>query len=398
MRHVLFEIPYLGWQVPSFGMVLVVGFLGAVWWATRRAMRSGANPDVILDCGFVALIAGIVGCRAMFVVHYWPQFAGAAANPLHLIWQIVDVRHGGMEYYGGFLFSTLAVLVYLGLWKRVSVRWYLDIIAPSVMLGLAVGRIGCFLNGCCFGKVCEAPWAVTFPYASAASMAQWEAGEPGAALPKELVSTDSLLGFPQLLARDSLIATDAEVSDAANRESALRARIAELEKQQAAAIDPTAQSRLKDEQARLRQQLISASARLGDLRRNMMKYNKTAAELRTLAAQHRSLPVHPTQLYSVITAGLLALLLNALYARRTRDGQVMCILLILEPITRWLLEAIRADNPIDTAGFTISQFLAMAQVMAGLVGLLVLQALSPRSRRAALWTPEQETRAAARPA
>ena len=124
---------------------------------------------------------------------------------------------------------------------------------------------------------------------------------------------------------------------------------------------------------------------------NLQKYDLTFAELRGLAESHRSLPVHPTQLYSVVTALLIALLLNALYWRRTRDGQVICTLLLIEPVSRWLLEVIRADNPVDTIGmFTISQFLAVCMTLLGLIGLLVLQRMAPRSRRAVPWEPPPE--------
>ena len=101
--------------------------------------------------------------------------------------------------------------------------------------------------------------------------------------------------------------------------------------------------------------------------------------------------MHPTQPYSTITALLIALFLNALYWRRTRDGQVICALFLIEPLSRWMLEVVRADNPVDTLGmFTVSQFLAVCMTVAGLYGLLRLRQMPPRSWRARLWEPPDE--------
>ena len=83
-------------------------------------------------------------------------------------------------------------------------------------------------------------------------------------------------------------------------------------------------------------------------------------------------------------------MLSALYWRRTRDGQVILTLLLIEPPTRWAIELMRADQPLDTAGLTISQFLAICISLFALLGLIGLRYLPPRSPRAVLWEPEEE--------
>ena len=112
-----FRIPYFERDVPGFGLMLMIAFLMAIAWACRRTARSGGNPDVILNCGFVALIAGVVGCRTMHVVHYWNQFA-SLGNPIQIAWAIVDVSKGGLEYYGGFILSVIAVPIWLRFVER----------------------------------------------------------------------------------------------------------------------------------------------------------------------------------------------------------------------------------------------------------------------------------------
>lgn len=391
MKHIIFTIPGIGWPVPGFGLMLMAGFMLAIWWAVRRAIRSHANPDVILDCGFVAIIAGVVGCRAMYVIHYWDtQFAGRG-NLLDTIFAIVDVRRGGLEFYGGFILCVIAVPVYLRLVRKVSIRWYLDIMAPSVMVGLALGRVGCFLNGCCWGGVCDAPWAVSFPFGSPAQRAQWEKMLPGAEVPKELLVTIGP-GVTMPISRESLDASEEQVSKLNAEAKELRSKVDELK----AKGDGAAAQRKAVEQ-----DLDRNRVQFNDLRDTMQRYNLTAAQIESLAHGHRSLPVHPTQLYSTITALLIALLMNAIYWRRTRDGQVILALLAVEPMSRWLLEVIRADNPIDTVGFTISQFLAIVLTLTGILGLFALRALPPRSRLAQPWfepLPEGEEKPAAKPA
>ncbi len=391
MRHVLFEIPipYCNITVPGYGLMLMIAFILAILWAVRRAVRSGANPDVVLNLGFVAIIAGVIGCRAMFVYHYWDQFS-VETNILALLWRIVDIRQGGMEYYGGLILATVSALVWLALVERVSIRWYFDIIAPSVALGLAIGRVGCFLNGCCYGGVCEGPPGIAFPFGSPASHEQWNSGIAGGEVPKELLYLHAATGAPGLMAplsRDSLRASDERIATAQRAEDAAvealnSARSAESkapEAQRAAAKRAVQQAELRYELAR---------ADLRDIRGNMKKYGLSAAEIRAIAARNASLPVHPTQLYSTVVGLAIAGLLSAAYWRRRRDGQVICLLFLVEPLARIVLELVRVDNPKDVFGLlTISQFLALLMIALGVVGLLALQTLPPRSPRATRWAP-----------
>ena len=124
MFPTLFKLPIIGLPIRGYGMMLMIGFLGGTWWAARRAMRVKADPDFIVNLGFVALIFSIVGSRIFYVVHYWDEsFAGRGW------WSVVNVSAGGLEFYGGFIGAVLSGLVYLWL-KGKSIRLYLDIVAP----------------------------------------------------------------------------------------------------------------------------------------------------------------------------------------------------------------------------------------------------------------------------
>ena len=178
-----------GINIKMYGFCLMVGFLSAVWLAMRRAGRINVDADRVLDISFVALISGVGGARIFYVVHYWQsQFAD---HPNKLL-AIIDIRQGGLEFLGGLLGAIGAASLYMVL-KKQSIRLYLDVLAPSVMWGVAFGRVGCFFNGCCFGGICPPPeadrpqiaWAVQFPFGSSPQIRQWE--ERQTTIPAELL-------------------------------------------------------------------------------------------------------------------------------------------------------------------------------------------------------------------
>ena len=152
MYPVLFRIgPF---AVHTYGVFVAMAFLSAIALALREARRVGEDADHILDLCFYMLIAAIVGSRVLYVVIDWPTFQ---QDPV----EIIRIWHGGLVFYGGFIAALLTAFWYtrkkgIPLWKTA------DILAPPVAFGQFVGRIGCFFAGCCYGRVCDLPWAVTF--------------------------------------------------------------------------------------------------------------------------------------------------------------------------------------------------------------------------------------------
>jgi phosphatidylglycerol:prolipoprotein diacylglycerol transferase len=164
MHPELFEIPFTHITIKSYGTMMVIGFIAALWVMRRLMKKSHQNPDFITNIAMYALIAGIVGARVFYVIHHHDLFVGR-------FWEVFAVWRGGLEFLGGFLCAV--VFAWLYLWKqKLPKRLYLDILAIGLMVGLGFGRIGCFLNGCCFGKPANVPWAVTFPYGSPAFYSQ----------------------------------------------------------------------------------------------------------------------------------------------------------------------------------------------------------------------------------
>jgi phosphatidylglycerol:prolipoprotein diacylglycerol transferase len=160
MHRVLVEVPGTAIRLHSFGLMLCLAFLAAIALAAWRARREGLDPDSIYDLALWAVLGSLIGARLFYVVEYWGK--GQVKNWL----DIFKIWEGGIVFYGGLAGGTVACLAY-AIVKRLPVLKLCDILAPSLALGLAIGRVGCFLNGCCYGDECALPWAVTFPPGSA---------------------------------------------------------------------------------------------------------------------------------------------------------------------------------------------------------------------------------------
>ncbi|MCS7089184.1 MAG: prolipoprotein diacylglyceryl transferase [Verrucomicrobiota bacterium] len=155
MHPVAFHVGPL--TVHWYGILVALGFLVGLWNAARRAPRAGLPGEAIADLGPWLIVGAVVGARFLYVVTYWhEQFAQAPW------WEVFMVHHGGLVYYGGLVGATLSASVYLA-WRRLPVWRVADVLAPGIALGYFVGRWGCLLNGCCYGRSTDLPWAVRYP-------------------------------------------------------------------------------------------------------------------------------------------------------------------------------------------------------------------------------------------
>ena len=148
------EICKIGpFTVYSYGLMLVTAFFVSSWLATQQARRLSLDPDLIFNLMFLVFIFGIIGARLLYVIQNLEIYA---KNPL----EIIMLQHGGLSWFGGLILSILVAVWYLKL-KHLAVFVILDLIAPFAALAQAIGRIGCLLNGCCFGKISE--YGLYFP-------------------------------------------------------------------------------------------------------------------------------------------------------------------------------------------------------------------------------------------
>lgn len=159
MRPILFHIG--SYSVHSYGVMLMLAIVFGVWAATSIARRCRAadpsfpvSPEDVLDVTLWIVAGIVIGARLLFVAVDWGEYR---AHPLDMfkVWQ------GGLSFHGG-LFGVLIALGLFSVRRRIPFLLLGDVIAPAAMIGYAVGRVGCFLNGCCYGAPTNLPWGVRF--------------------------------------------------------------------------------------------------------------------------------------------------------------------------------------------------------------------------------------------
>ena len=151
MYPTLYKFGSLGFH--SWGLMVMLGFIAAFAMVNRRVPRVGVDPDVMVGLYLSTVVGGLLGSRLLHFVFAEPEFF---KNPA----MFFDPGQGGFAFYGGVLGGTLCGALYAA-WYKLP-RWKIgDIAAPSIMIGLALGRLGCFFAGCCHGRACPAPEAST---------------------------------------------------------------------------------------------------------------------------------------------------------------------------------------------------------------------------------------------
>ena len=158
----LFAVQPIAFHIVSFevhwyGILVMIGFVAGLWTAGRRGVRDGFAPEVFQDLGIWLIVGTILGARTLYVTSYWQEsFAGHPWTEVFRVWQ------GGLVFYGGLIGASLATIIYA---RRKKLRlWRLaDALSPSISLGYFFGRLGCLMNGCCYGRPTRLPWAIHFP-------------------------------------------------------------------------------------------------------------------------------------------------------------------------------------------------------------------------------------------
>ncbi|HEV3203734.1 MAG TPA: prolipoprotein diacylglyceryl transferase family protein [Gemmataceae bacterium] len=316
----------------GFGMMLFITFLVTTWLASWRARKEKIAPQHLQDLAIWIFIGGLVGARITFMIQY-----GVPLSHFFMIWQ------GGLVFYGsaiggvaGYFLAYIFVIRKQGLstWKLA------DIIAPCVAIGLCLGRVGCLLNGCCYGNVaCSHCPQITFPLSSPARLSVVERG------------LQTPAGFVM----------DPHVS---------QARVAAVEPE-----SPAEKSGLQrgDVIVEADAKPIRSSQNLEDYLQKDWPRGKTDLQLTVLrekpghsdAEKTETLPLppmaphtlglHPTQIYESISTALLFLLLMAFYPLRSRDGLVMVLFILGYSVHRFLNEMLRNDTDPVAFGMTLSQ-------------------------------------------
>lgn len=318
-----------GLPIRSYGVMVLLGVVAGTALSVWRGKRRGLDSELVFTLIMWMFIPGIIGARLFYVIEYWADFQRPTSY--ETLVQAINITEGGLVIYGalmgGFLGLVACILKY-----RLPILPTFDLLAPAVMLGLAFGRIGCLMNGCCFGGACALPWAIHFPAGSPAHIHEVKHGE--------------------IFLHGLKISGDSQAPPV----------ISEVEPG-----SPAEQHRLKAGQTITSVNGMPVRTVLGAQEALLsvrvagtplaITTSGTDSEVRWPSGPlTTSLWVHPTQIYSSINALLICLFLLAYDPFARRDGVLFAILITVYPITRFLLEIIRTDeSAIFGTGMSISQ-------------------------------------------
>lgn len=349
-----------GLPIRGYGVMMLLAVVAGTLLAVRRGRRLGIDPDTIFSLAFWMVVPGIIGARAFYVIEYWPEYwrhyTGPDGSLGAFIGNMLNLAEGGLVVYGSFFGGVVGLLWFVRK-HRLPLLAVLDLMAPCMMLGLALGRIGCVLNGCCFGAVCDHPWAITFP-----------AGTPPDYTPPYRAQVDrgQMYGFS--LSKDPDAPTRVLAVDP--RSPAAQAGLKagdRLQSINAMSVPTTGYAYAALEEAFFKEAPLDIQIK-----------GRAKMSIPAVVPPKRSLPVHPTQIYSVIDAAILFLLLLIYAPWRRRDGELFALILTIYPITRFLIERLRSDEAaVFGTGLSISQNVSLLMLLCA-IGLWFYVLHQPR--------------------
>ena len=150
-------------QIKSYGLALAISFFLGVWLAIKRGEKNGIKSQSMIDLCFIILVSAIVGSRLFYVVYHTEEFAGHWLDAINPFQSSGEIGIAGLSMMGGVVLAIIGAMIYF-IAKRISPWPLLDAMAPSFFLGLGITRIGCFLNGCCYGLPTDCWCGVHFPF------------------------------------------------------------------------------------------------------------------------------------------------------------------------------------------------------------------------------------------
>lgn len=157
-------------EIHSYGLMLAISFVIGIYWAMSRAEKRGVSKNIIMDLSLITVLCAILGSRFFYVITHAAEFQGHWLNTVNPVQSDGTVGLSGLSMLGGVVCVILSIAIFATV-KKLSVIDLFDTIAPSFALGIGITRIGCFLNGCCYGVPGDAPWCMVFPWNSPAGFA-----------------------------------------------------------------------------------------------------------------------------------------------------------------------------------------------------------------------------------
>ena len=345
-----------GLPIRGYGVMNLVAIVAGTGLAVWRGKKRGLVPDTIFSLALWMFLPGIIGGRLFYVTQYWENYQQATFAKTLLA--SVNIADGGLVVYGALIGGMLGLLLFVRK-NRLPLLAVCDLVAPSIVLGMAMGRLGCFLSGCCYGGVCDLPWAVTFPVNSFAYETQMARGQMYG-----LTLSGQIEAPPVVLA----VKPDSPAAVAGLKQGD---RVVQVNR---VAIDSNGML-----------QRAFADSQAAEFPIILDMAGGREVRLPPISLPPRSLPVQPTQLYSSINAFLLCFFLLAFEPFSRHDGMLFALMLTIYPVARFLLEIIRTDeSAVFGTGLSISQNISLLLLAAiAVLWYFVLKQPRPYSSRSA---------------
>ena len=325
----------VGLPVRGYGVMLMLGVLSALGIALYRCKRVGIGQEAFFSLATWVVLSGLLGARIFYVVQKWDELAGDSIAGK--IWTAVKVTEGGLVVYGSVIGGLIAMLVWCRR-NRMPIVPIADSITPAFFIGLAFGRLGCLLNGCCYGGVCDLPLpSIAFPAGSPAYMDQFATGKllgigadkaPSSAEPQNIES----------------VASD---SWAAANKIQIGQRLVSIREMMVAGPTPNEP---------MLNPVFQAEVKIDGRR-----FQVPADEVPT-----RSVPVHPSQVYAAISGLMLCGWTLLLSETTRRNGVVFGSGLVAYGVLRIIEEIIRVDEAGQFGtSLSIAQWISLAGIAFG---------------------------------
>ncbi len=334
----------VGMAIRGYGVMLLSGVVAAVGLATVRAKNRGIDPEVILSLAPWVFIGGIIGARLFYVIQYRDKFITDSLG--QTIRNIVAFTEGGLVVYGSIIGGFIAAVIFISR-NRLPLLKLGDAIVPCIFLGVFLGRIGCLMNGCCYGGRCEEGWAsVQFP--------------PGSPVYQDQLYDGELLGMKI----DPITSRIEEVTPGSLAEQAgigVGDRVEQIASIPASA--ETAPLDIPADQVRTGVTIVIDGKVYGWSPQQLPK---------------RALPVQAVQVLSSACSLLLCCLLCGVSYFVRRDGAVMMLGFAGYAVLRFVLELIRVDEGGQFGtDLSISQWVSIGVLIAAVAGLAWLYQQQP---------------------
>ncbi len=334
-----------GLPIRGYGVMLMLGVMSAMAIAMFRCEKAGLSREAFFSLATWTIVSGMIGARLFYVVQKWSELGDTLQEKL---WKALQVTEGGLVVYG----SVIGGLIAIALWSRkhrFSLLKLADCVTPAFFIGLAFGRIGCLLNGCCYGGLCDASLpSITFPSGSPAYMDQLESGKlfgmevedkPELTAPQAIlqVKPNSWASENNIQPGQKLVTIKEWMAEGPKRNDALASPIYEA----------------------------------------TVQVDNRQFQIAPGAVPARSMPVHPSQVYAAVSGLILCIWTCLFSAVIKRTGVVIGAGLIAYGFQRIIEEIIRVDEAgqFGTA-LSIAQWISIGGILTG-IGLVFLVRAHP---------------------